>query len=99
MPVVRQSFTFGTEISIVAHSTLVSVTSDVALVGCAQRSIAVNTTMCRLGHTKNLDWGVEGCKSMTRMLVVSIRDAGCTVVEIWARQTLVSNSVDALINN
>jgi hypothetical protein len=82
--VVRQSLTVGTKVGVVADSALVSVASDVSLVGCAQRPVTVDATVGWLRNTYGSDRCVNGCEPMAGVLLASSSNAGRTIVEVRA---------------
>ena len=79
-----QSLAIGAEVGVVADSALVTVASNISLVGCTQRSITVNATVGRFDDTHNLDRCVDGRKAMASMLVACGINARGAVVEIGA---------------
>ena len=94
--VVRQSFTVGAEIGVMADSALISVTDDVAFDGCAQRTVAVNATMSVLGGMHKLKRSIEGSEAVTIVFGTSRTDAVRAVIEIRAGQALMSDAENAL---
>jgi len=79
------SLTIGTEVGVIADSTLVSITLDVgwrSIVAVAKRSIAVDTVVTSLASAISGDCGsikkslVDGDESMLRMNETGIGDTG-----------------------
>src|SRR5882757_7866018 len=89
MSVVRQSFTVGAEVGVMADSTLKTITSDIALVRRAERSIAIDTTVGWLESANGLDRDVKRRKAVTGMLHFSGTNTSRAVVKVGAGQALV----------
>lgn len=91
-----QSFTVGTEISIMADSTLVTISTDIRRLVGATGTITIDTSMTLVCHTPNLDVLVEGNHAVARVSQGCLFYTSGTVVKVRAIQTLVTNPIDVL---
>jgi hypothetical protein len=98
MRVGRKSLAVGTEVSVVADSTLVTIALDVGFVGVcrADGSITVDATMNWLATGDVAKGFVDRCKAMTRVSLRRSRSAVRAVVPIGAGETLVTNANNLL---
>jgi small basic protein len=93
----------GTEISVMADCTLVTVASNIVGLVDTKRTITVDSVMGRLAskRTKSagsiVDWLVEGNESMAWMDELGIWHASSAIIPIWAIQALVSDTIDIAI--
>lgn len=93
--------TSGTEVSVMADSTLVASSLDVSVVVLilANWTIAVNTEMLWLYN----QWQetrtslVDLNKSMTCVNKASILDAAVAVIPVWTVDALVTNTMDVIV--
>ena len=102
----RARLAVGAEISIVAHSTLVSLADDIgdaSAAGSTKRSIAADAnvrsgnTARRAGHSaSNGNRLVDRHEPMALVNEISIQDTVGAVVPVWTIEALVSNSPDVL---
>jgi hypothetical protein len=100
------SFTAGTEIGIVAHGTLVSITLDISLnniARVAKRSVAIDAVVTGLAcvgsrHRSGvIERFVNWHESVTRMNETCVGNAGSAEVPIWAIKALVADTIDILV--
>jgi hypothetical protein len=101
------SFTAGTEISIVAHGTLVSIALDISLnnIGrVAKRSVAIDAVVTGLACVGSrhrcgsvIERFVNWHESVTRMNETCVGNAGSAEVPIWAVKALVADTIDILV--
>ena len=92
----RESLAIGAEISVVANSTLVTITNDVGILVCAEWAITMDSVVA-LGSCRWIGYGfVERDEAVIRVVTSSILDAAGAVIPIWAVQALVANSKDIL---
>jgi hypothetical protein len=100
------SLAAGTEIGVMADSTLVSITLDIRLstIGTvAKRSITVDAMVTSLGSIRSrhgcdiVEGFVDGYEAMASMDEASIDVAGWAEVPVWAIKALVTNTVDVLV--
>jgi len=56
----RQSFTIGAEVRVVADSALVAVSDDVGSLVCATRTVAIDASVSEEGLSSHLDVLIEG---------------------------------------
>lgn len=94
----RQSLTVGTEVCIMTHSALISITHDAGLVAfaSAQRSIAVYTKVALQALEAIWDRLKKWDKAMPRMLVASRLDAGGAVIPVRTVHAFMAHAVDGL---
>ena len=92
------SFAVGTEIGIVADSTLVACATDILLAGLAGAgiSIAVNTKMHLLMRVEVCNLFEKSSETMTRMDFRGAENTGGAVIPVRAAQALVANTKDVL---
>jgi hypothetical protein len=104
----RAGLTGSTEIGIMTHSALVSVSLDIRLntiTRIAERSITIDSVMASLGNERS----GQGCKIIERFVdrhesvagvdKASIGDASSTEVPIWAVEALVTDTINVLITS
>lgn len=92
----RKSFAVGAEISVMADSTLVTITNDVGILICAEWAIAMDAIVT-LGSCWRIGYGfVKWDEAVVGVVTSSILDAARAVIPIWAIQALVANSNDIL---
>lgn len=99
MTVSRQGFAFGAEVSVVADSTLVAISSNVMFGLLAQRAVAVDSIVDRSAMIGKRNRLIKRHKPMTRMTCSGAFDACRTEVPVWAIQTLMANTVNVFITS
>ena len=98
-PVVRVSgkrLTVGTEISIVAHGTLVTIPSNVVGLVLAEGSITPNVIV---GHNRTSgarNMFINGSKPVSWVNVASTLDTVAAVIPVGAVEAFVANTIDIL---
>jgi hypothetical protein len=99
MQVGRASFTVGAEVGVVADSTLVKITPDIALA----RLVFAKRAITQLPDMDDLRGGAEGKllaesnKTMVRMDEWCTLDASRTIVPVRAIQTLMPDAYNILV--
>jgi hypothetical protein len=99
VPVCRNCLTIGTEVGVVANSTLEAHTLDVGQIFLvfAERAITVNAVMSHgsvVGLRKRL---VDGNEPVAGMDELGVLDALRAEIPVWAVETLVTNTVDEFL--
>ncbi len=89
-------FAIGTEVCVVADSTLIASALDIVLLALAEWSVAIDADVASLAVAWSSDWIVKRRKAMAWMDQARILDALGAVVPVWAVKTLVANTKDGL---
>ena len=99
MAVGWQSFTIGTEIGVMADSTLVADAPNVrptARFVLTKRAVTVDAVVDLVAGVRVGNRLVQGCKAMSWMVAVSCNEAVRAIIPIRAAQALVSDAYDVL---
>lgn len=98
--IARASLTTGTEIGVMAHSTLKAVTLDIRSLVLAEWPIAVDASM---GLLASHDWVgnsiVNRNEAVILVDIVRGLDAGIAVVPVWTVEAFVADTVDVLVTS
>lgn len=93
----RQRLALGAEVSIVADSTLVAISMNVAAVVSAQRAVAVDVVVNGRTLTEEWDRLVQWDKSMAWVTCSGTFDACRTEIPVRTIQALVTCAIDVLM--
>jgi hypothetical protein len=95
----RASLATGTEVGIVAYSTLVAVSNNIRRLVAAEWSIAVDTivaSLAKLSSTGIADWFINGDKAMSGVDEAGIDNACRAIVPVGAIKALMTDTKDVL---
>lgn len=90
----------GTEISVIADSTLEAVATDVQRLRHTQRTITVNTVMESVVCSRACGIDnriVDGDEAVAWVDELRVWNAGLAVVPVWAVEALMADTIDVLI--
>ena len=93
-----ESLAIVAEISVVTNSALVTVTSNIGLarLAHARGTVTIDTAVDFLASMRITKWFIQGGKSVNRVSLRTIFGTLGAVVEVRARQTLMTDANDLL---